>query len=164
MVLKAIQTLCLRYEVQYASIFNGRFSPYKAALVGLQERSIPVIVHEKGKRRNTFSFLQNISFEHADLIAQEISSHKQPLCEDQRSLLHAFCKAHQTGNATNSHINYTQRYAHSSIKNIQKGEYVVYFTSSLEEKSSKSADFSIKSLINDLNLVRLACLESGKAL
>ena len=44
-----LDALCENYHVKIATVFNGRFTPYKTALNILQEKSIPVIIHEKGK-------------------------------------------------------------------------------------------------------------------
>ena len=159
-----MDALCENYHVKIATVFNGRFTPYKTALNILQEKSIPVIIHEKGKRRNTYSFLQNISFEHADLIAQGISSSARSLNEAERRLLNEFCMAHQKGSATNSAVNFTEKYIDTIGEDTCDKDYVVYFTSGLEEKLSSTSDFSINSLIDDLNSVYCVCQELGKRL
>ena len=161
---KAVERLCLKFKVEFATVFNGRFSPYKAALSTLQEKSIPTIVHEKGKRKDTFCFLQNISFEYADIIAMGVSNCRQPLSSDQRQLLLDFCNAHKSGTATNVNIDFTSNYSNLDSERRKINNYVVYYTSGLEEKISSSSDFSVDGLINDLNAVKHACVQLDKSL
>ena len=68
-----LKNICNRYNVEFASIFNGRFSPYKSILRFLTENNIPTAVHERGKSKGSFVFLKGMSVEHTDCITKALN-------------------------------------------------------------------------------------------
>lgn len=55
----AIDRILREEQFEALLLFNGRFYPYRAAFEAARRRSVRVLVHERGRRANSFSFYED---------------------------------------------------------------------------------------------------------
>ena len=162
----ALTSICSRYNVDFASVYNGRFSPYKSILRFLNEKNIPTAIHERGKSEGSFIFLKGISVEHTDSITEALNniSSSYFLKNEQVNRLSEQLEKQRKGKGTNALQNFTEKFEIGDKQNLYSDDYIVYFTSGLEEKMSSSCDFSVNNLCNDIDAFRAYATSINKRL
>ena len=127
-----------------ATIFNGRFSPFKTAFHSLKSFCDDVIVHERGRMKSSYSFFKNITVENCETVATTIRNRSQTVLDaSKQERLALYMNNEITGKASNS-IDFASRNYIRELGDLSEEPYIIYYTSSLERKCHPSLILVLK--------------------